>query len=172
MNIAAFIISLLAGLISFFQGGCATGIGAIGSGIGRHVGGYDGARIASEGASIGGAGFLVVLAALLAIIGGSFALPRKKASYVLLSISVGLCLLALGVSEGMYKDATVWMVAYIIADICAYSGCQVNQSEIKLLNVSDTPVASNQSSTNVAETVKSIFNPSPAQPVITSAIKR
>ena len=89
MNIAAFVISLLAGLISFLQGGCATGVGAIGTGLGSRVGRYDGARIAREGASMGGAGALVVLAALLAIIGGSFALPRKKVSYWLLAVSSG-----------------------------------------------------------------------------------
>ena len=165
MNIASFIISLLTGLISFLQGGCATGIGAIGSGIGGRVGGYEGARIAREGASIGDAGFLVVLAALIGIIGGSFALPRKKASYILLSISVFFCFLALAISEGAYKDAWVWMFAYVIAAVCAYAGCEYNQSGIKVLNVSDSPVTSNQASTNITETVKNIFNPSPAQPV-------
>lgn len=132
MNIAAFVISLLAGLISFLQGGCATGVGAIGTGLGSRVGGYEGARIAREGASMGGAGALIVLAALLAIIGGSFALPRKKASYWLLGISSGMCLLAVMVSGGIYKDAYVWLTAYAIACGCAYAGCQDNQSEVKL----------------------------------------
>lgn len=129
MNIAAFVISLFAGLISFLQGGCATGVSAIGTGLGSRVGGYDGAKIAREGASMGGAGALIVLAALLAIIGGSFALPRKKASYWLLSISSGMCLLAVMVSGGIYKDAYVWLTAYAIAGGCAYAACQDNQSE-------------------------------------------
>ena len=132
MNIAAFVISLLAGLISFLQGGCATGVGAIGTGLGSRVGGYEGAKIAREGASMGGAGALIVLAALLAIIGGSFALPRKKASYWLLAVSSGMCLLAVMVSGGIYKDAYVWLTAYAIACGCAYAGCQDNQSEVKL----------------------------------------
>ena len=138
MNIAAFVISLLAGLISFLQGGCATGVGAIGTGLGSRVGGYEGAKIAREGASMGGAGTLVVLAALLAIIGGSFALPRKKASYWLLGISSGMCLLAVMVSGGIYKDAYVWLTAYAIACGCAYAGCQDNQSEVKLTSNSNS----------------------------------
>lgn len=52
MNIAAFVISLLAGLISFLQGGCATGVGAIGTGLGSRVGGDEGAKIAREGETV------------------------------------------------------------------------------------------------------------------------
>ncbi len=148
MNILAFIISLIAGLISFLQGGCSTVIGAIGSGIGEQVGGYEGLKIAREGALIGGAGFLVVLAALIAIIGGCLALPRQKASCWLLSISSGMCLIAFVASGGTYNDIGIWAIAYAVAALCAYIGCKKNNpSEQKISSVSYTPVDLGNSST-------------------------
>ena len=120
MGVVAFVLSLIGGLISFFQGGCGTVAGVIGSGMGDAVGGKEGAQMANEGAAMGGAGFLIIIAAILAIVGGSFALAHKKAGYILLTISAVACFIAYGVSGGIFQDAIIWGVVYLIADFCAY----------------------------------------------------
>ncbi len=131
MHIASFVISLLAGIFSFLQGGCSVVGAGVGSGLSEHVGGAEGAKMAEEAEALGAGGVLVAVAAILAIIGGSFALARKKAGYILLVLSTVLAFIALSVSNGIFKDAGIWGACYALAGIFAYVSYNKKQ---KLLN--------------------------------------
>ena len=116
MNIAAFIISLFSAMVSFFQGGCGTMLASGGHGLAQHFGDT---RRAGELAALGGSGLLVMLAAVVGVVGGSLSLAKKKASYICLGVSTGLCGLSF---LGGFTDAVIWGILYGVAAGCAYAG--------------------------------------------------
>ena len=125
MNIAAFIISLLAGLISFIQGGCGTTLSGLGGRLADTIGD---SRSSRDFATLGGAGLLVMLASLIGIIGGSMALGRKKSAYGWLTISAVLCFISSGMG---FRDAVIYGILYFIAAICAYAGSSSEENTEK-----------------------------------------
>ena len=113
MNIAAFVISLFAGVISFLQSGC---VGSLGTAI-SEAGDKSFDRIV-------GASFLVIIAAIIGITGGSMALARKKASRIVLFVAAVLCLVAFFMSGLKYAASILWGVCYLIAFFFAIFACK------------------------------------------------
>ena len=139
MHIIAFIIALIAGVISFLQGGCGTLLGGFAGGLGNAIGGYEGRDISSMGAAIGGGGIFLAIASIMAIVGGSLSLGRKRASYILLFIS-GIIALLVGIvafqkAPGLNKwdnfwgYGGIWGACYFIASIFAAFGYDKGQEE-------------------------------------------
>ena len=123
MNIASFVISLFAALLSFLQGGCLTSFSGLGRGLSESFGDYSSSR---DFAALGGAGALVMLASILGVIGGSLALGRKKSSYVCLFISAAMCGLAF--ANG-FKDAAIYGIAYALAGFFAMMGTSGSETQ-------------------------------------------
>jgi len=100
-NIIAFILSLLAGFLALFQGGCA------------FVGGGAFAQYDREMAKIGAAGFLVVIAAIVGFVGGSMALAKKRKAFYLSYISAGIMLISALFLK--FTDGAIYSIIYMIA---------------------------------------------------------
>lgn len=105
MSIAAFILSLLGGILALFQGGCACiGGGAL----------HEYSRAAGR---VGAGGFLIVIAAVTGFVGGAMAFTRKAKAKIILGASTGLCLLA--VITG-FTDGIIYCLIYGIAAVLAH----------------------------------------------------
>ena len=114
MAVTAFVLSLVGGLVSFFQGGCVS----IGAGLAGDAASED---------LMGASGF-VIIAAVVAWIGGSLTLAKKgKAGWKVLCAAVVLCVFAGAASE--FTDAYVWAVIYGIAAFCAYRSVKDNNAK-------------------------------------------
>lgn len=102
-NIIAFILSLLAGFLALFQGGCA------------FVGGGAFARYDRDMAKIGAAGLLVVIAAIVGFVGGSMALAKKRNAFYLSYISAGMMFISAFFLQ--FNDGFIYSIIYYIAAI-------------------------------------------------------
>ena len=100
-NIIAFILSLLAGFLALFQGGCA------------FVGGGAFAQYDREMAKIGAAGLLVVIAAIVGFVGGSMALAKKRKAFYLSYISAGMMFISAFFLQ--FNDGAIYSIIYMIA---------------------------------------------------------
>lgn len=120
MNIVAFVLSVFPAFFSFLQGGCAGGCAGGMMRLSQSFGG----SVDRDFALLGATGIGVMLAALLAMIGGSLALARKKGAAVFLMISVGLCALAY---LGGFGDASIWGILYTFAAVCAAADAKEHQ---------------------------------------------
>lgn len=74
MNVAAFVISMFGAFFSMMQGGCVMLIGGITNNLGEQMNDIETQNMGVD-ASVGG--FLIFIASLIAIIGGSLALKRS-----------------------------------------------------------------------------------------------
>ena len=103
-SIIAFILSLLAGLIALFQGGCAC------------VGGGAFAQYDSSMAKLGAGGFLIFIAAIAGLVGGSMALAKKRQAFYVLYGSAVLTLLALflGFTDGIFYFFIYYIAAMLV----------------------------------------------------------
>ncbi len=110
MHVVSLVLSLIGGIISFVQGGCLMCAGGVASSLAE---GADKADMAA----MGGGGFLVLCAAICAIVGGIFAVLHKGSAKIVLGVSAGLCVLA---SFTGYSDAFIWAVVYAVAAFCSY----------------------------------------------------
>lgn len=114
MSIAAFILSLLAGILATFQGGCAC------------VGGGALSQYSREAERMGVGGFLLFTAAIVGFVGGAMAFTRKPRAKILLGISSGISLLAALMG---FTDGILYCVIYGIAAFLAHR--DTNQQSVQ-----------------------------------------
>ncbi len=128
-NIIAFILSLLAGFLALFQGGCA------------FVGGGAFAQYDSRMAKIGAGGLLVVIAAIIGFVGGSMALAKKskKAHYLLLISSIIMFITACLLK---FVDGLIYSIIYVIAAILVFDDWYIFQIGIEVGRHFDETVVS------------------------------
>jgi foldase protein PrsA len=119
VHIAALVISLICAISSFFQGGFAMIFGSAGAGLAEFIGEE------STGMSlVAGFGALIFLAAIPGIIGGIFAALKKRAGWILLTITTVLTLVAgLGMYGGIggwVNDGFLYTIGYGLASFLAF----------------------------------------------------
>ena len=115
MKVTAFILSLLAGIFSIFQSFLVGFAGAVGTGLAKVANDH---KIKHEAGGMLGAAFLVFTAAILAFVGGAFALKGRTAGWVLLTISACLCFFAESIS--VFKDANIWGGVYAFSALLGF----------------------------------------------------
>lgn len=107
-NVAAFVITLIAGILSIFQSGCVMTGGSL-------LSDYD-----DDASIMLLAGFLVFGAAITGITGGALALKRNRQSIKTLWYASLACFIAwgAGATSGYgYEDALMWCIAYGVAAV-------------------------------------------------------
>lgn len=134
MHVASLVVSLIASILSFFQGGFALFIGGIGSGLG---GIFRDRTMTEVGAVAAGTGLLLVIAAIIGIVGGILAVLRKKEGRFVLLASMILSIIADFVG---FKYAMLWAFAYFAAaglseadlDNIATKGSQTSDADARI----------------------------------------
>lgn len=129
MHIAALVISLFAGIFSFFQGGLLTIVGGLGGGLGEYGGDT---AFAEEAYMAGGAGMIVVFAAITGIVAGILAGMKKRYAWKVLVAASIMCILA---GFGVFSDAFIYAILYGIAAFCSYKS--INPEFLKGKNLKD-----------------------------------
>ena len=122
MKVTAFVLSLLAGIISTLQSCLGAAAGAMGAGLAAVA---DDQKIKKDSTDIVGASFFIFIAAILAFVGGAFALKGRKAGWILLTISAVLCFQA--ATSSAFKDGFVWGGVYAISAFFALVGARAKK---------------------------------------------
>jgi hypothetical protein len=118
MNIAAFIIALIGGIVSILQSGCIMLIGGVVSGLDKNA------------EPVAGGAFLCFVAAVVAIVGGSLSLRSSGAGWKTLCAAAIISILG-GLSFYGYKDAYFWAVVYGLASGLAFFDTKERHIESK-----------------------------------------
>ncbi len=113
MRVTAFILSLIAGVLSILHSCAGAAVGAIGSGLSEIVHDDKLDKIKGEAGGMVTGAFFIFVAAIIAFVGGSFALKGRKLGWILLTISAVFCLLV-GTST-IFKDGLIYGSAYAIS---------------------------------------------------------
>ena len=166
LNVFAFVIALVTGVLAFLQGFFMLMIGTITASvpefmefIGRMQGmmpyGYAPISSMIENAASGfiWAGLLITSAAIIGIVGGSFALKHKKVSCVLLIVSVVLSVIALMPASGARLTVIIEIVGYVVAVLIAFVDREEDTLE-KINNINiNAPVATPEQLKQIRDSV-------------------
>ena len=113
MSIAAFILSILGGILSFLSGGCGLACGGGASQYSYQTLGYHDKELMG----IGAGGLLILIASIVGFVGGSMAFTRKAKAKIWLGVSTGLCLIG-GISGNSY--GYICLIFYAVAAFLAH----------------------------------------------------